>query len=267
MRGRRDRTLTGLDRDDRGISETVGFVLTFGVIITSVGLVSTVGLSELNRFQENQQLQNAERTFELIARSFDEIEESQTIARTDAIDLNQGSLSVGASSSVEIDVPSGSIPTFSLPLNSLEYLSKNTRISYENGATFRTKVDQDAGIIQHEPGYICTDDVAVLSFVTLQRDSLRQIGGEGTLRISGQQTNTTLLYPTGGANAATPDHVDFTITSERAREWRQHFERSDGNWVIRSSSDSTVEVRCGGSGNPVDRVYVRSTVIDVTFSD
>jgi hypothetical protein len=269
----RDSDRTGSARrfvsDDRSLSDTIGFVLTFGIIITSVGFVSTVGIGELEEFQTTQQLENADRTFELIARSFDEIEESQTSVRTDAIDLNDGSIRVARTSSVDVwvnNTDTGDTYHETVPLNALVYDFQDTSIAYENGATFRTQ--RDGGIRKHDPNLICTEDVAVISLVTVTSPTARQIGGEGTLRITGRRTNTSLLYPLaakGSGNASTANHVDLKINSDRAREWRLHFEGSDGNWNVESSSDSELSVHCGTS-NDLDRVYVRRTVVEVTFS-
>ena len=256
------------------MSDVVAFTLMFGIILTSVGLVATFGLAELESFDSAQQLDNAERTFELVARSFEELEETQSTVRTEAVELSGGSITVSESSDLTVtvrDFDSGSAPNEeTFDLNALVYETPDSIVGYENGATFRQRKQSDGGIINHEPGMICSDGTAVLSFVTVE-SSGEQLGGSGTERITGRLTNSTLLYPTatwGEGNASAADAVDLEFTFDnvsRAREWANHFDRSSGDWEVRSQTDSSVTIRCGASGD-LDHVYVRESVIEVSYS-
>ncbi|QSG12055.1 putative pilin/flagellin [Halapricum desulfuricans] len=255
------------------MSDVVGFVLMFGIILTSVGLVATFGLSELESFNENQQLNNAERTFDLITRSFTELEESQATTRTDAIDLSGGSLTLSPSSSATVNVTadSGKTYTESFPLNALVYENNDIRIGYESGALFRVQERSDAGLITSGPGFVCSDGTAILSFVTLEGDTERQIGGEGTLRVTGRLADQTLLYPvssSGTGNASTVDTIEVELTfsgESRAREWANYFENADGDWTVTGESDTSVTVQCGASTD-LDSVYIRRSIISIAYS-
>jgi hypothetical protein len=261
MDGRRRRHAT-LGTDESGLSDTIGFVLTFGVVVTSVGLVSVVGLGQLQDFSTDQQLRNAQTTFELIARSFDEIEEGQTDTRTDALELDGGQVFVNRTSTATVSVERpGTNYEATLPLNALVYRAEGTEIVYENGATFRGSSDWDSGILNHEPGLVCRDRGAVISVVTLSPESENAFGGAGTLRVTGREQNTTLLYPTadsgpGSADSATGVEVD--IDSPRSSQWRDYFR--DTRFDVDGSGD-TATVSCDG----VERVYVRQTVVSVAF--
>jgi hypothetical protein len=247
---------------DRGLSDTLGFVLTFSIVIGSVGLVSIVGLGQLDDFSTDQQLRNAETTFELIARSFDEIEEGQTETRTDALELDGGQMYVNQSSSATVTVEQpGPDYEATVPLNALLYRTDGTEIVYENGATFRGAEGWESGVLNRDPGLVCRDRGAVISLVTLDAVEGRTYGGESTLRVTGRSTNTTLLYPTadtspGSADSATG--VSVEIDSPRSAQWRQHFE---GTAFDTDDSGPTTTISCDGT----ERVYVRHTVIDVTF--
>lgn len=259
---------------DRALSDVVAFVLMFGIILTSVGLVATFGLSELNSFDQHQQIENADRTFELIARSLDELEESQATVRTEAIELGGSSITVSPSSSLRVtvrDTDTGTTHTESFSLNTLQYEVGNRLVGYENGATYRVRTNADGGIINHDPGLVCSDGQAVLSLVTVEAEEDRYISGSGTLRITGRLTDSSLLYPvstSGVGNASTADQVDlrFTFSGEsRAREWANHFDRSPDDWTVESQTDTSVTVRCGTSED-LDHVYVRRSIIEISYS-
>ncbi|QCC50003.1 DUF7289 family protein [Halapricum salinum] len=261
-------------RRGRAVSDVVAFTLMFGIILTSVGLVATFGLAELNSFNEHQKIENADRTFELIARSFDELEESQATVRTEAIELGGSSITVEESSSLTVtvrDTDTGTTHTESFPLNTLQYEVDNRLIGYENGATYRVRTNADGGIINRDPGLVCSDGQAVLSLVTIRAEEDRYISGSGTLRITGRLNDSSLLYPvsdTDVGNASAADQVDlqFTFSGEsRAREWANHFDRAPGDWSVTSQTDTSVTVRCGASED-LDHVYVRRSIIEVSYS-
>jgi len=243
----------------------------FGIILTSVGLVATFGLAELESFDEHQQLENADRTFELIARSFDELEESQATVRTEAIELSGGSITVSPSSSINVtvrDTDTGKTAHENFSLNTLQYEVGDRLIGYENGATYRIRPNSDSGIILHEPGLVCSDGQGVLSFVTTRAEEDRYISGSGTLRITGRVTDSSLLFPNSAWSASAIDQVDLNITfsnESRAREWANHFDRDPGEWTVEDQTGTSVTVRCGESDD-LDRVYIRRSIIEISYS-
>lgn len=256
---------------ERAVSDVVAFTLMFGIIISSVGLVATFGLTELESFDENQQLENADRTFELIARSFDELEESQATVRTEAIELGGGSITVSSSSSINVtvrDTDTGKTAHKNFTLGSLQYEVGNRLIGYENGATYRIRPNSDSGIILHKPGLVCSDGQSVLSFVTTRAEEDRYISGSRTLRITGRLAESSLLFPNSTWSASEIDQVDLKLTfgdESRAREWANHFDRDPGEWTVKDQTDTSVTVRCG-DGDDLDSVYIRRSIIEISYS-
>lgn len=259
------RSSSNFRRDERSISEVVGFVLMFGIIIASVGLVATVGLSEIENYEEHQQLQNAERSFQFLSVSFNELEESQAPVRTDTFDLSGGSVTVDSSSDITVTVADSSGSTLeqkSMDLNALVYNSGDTTFAYENGATFRGKEDPDSGIMTSEPGFICDGDRAIVSLVTIKSANNRQKAGESTVQITSTRTKSSLIYPDGsGDKASDADSVtlDYQYSGEdRIREWRKHFKDEDGwSWTNPNRAE------CGPG---LDTVHVRRTVITISYT-
>ncbi|MDZ7730673.1 MAG: hypothetical protein U5K37_06770 [Natrialbaceae archaeon] len=62
-----------ISRDDRGVSELVGFTLSFGIIMASIALLYGFGYPGIIDYQEHEQLNNAERSFDAMAENFDDV--------------------------------------------------------------------------------------------------------------------------------------------------------------------------------------------------
>ncbi|AXR81376.1 hypothetical protein AArcMg_1361 [Natrarchaeobaculum sulfurireducens] len=79
--------MSGADAD-RGVSEVIAFVLVFGIIFGSVALISVTGLQAMESYQENEQLQNAERAMGALADNFNDV------MRYDGIEERYGELAL-----------------------------------------------------------------------------------------------------------------------------------------------------------------------------
>ncbi|WP_158854784.1 hypothetical protein [Halorhabdus sp. CUG00001] len=229
--------------------------------MASVVLVSTVGFAQLDDFKTNQQLDNAESAFEIFANSFDSIEEGGAISRQESLDLYQGTIEVERSSTATVTIHRSSSPdrSFSVPLNALVYSKDATNISYESGATFRGR--ENGGTIKHKPGLVCTDDVAVLSFVTIQSPET-STGGGGALEVTASANGTDLLYPvnqSGQGSVSDVDWISVSFTSPREDAWLDHFDRAE-NWTVSGST-----AQCGSPSDPIERAFVRRQNITIEF--
>jgi FlaG/FlaF family flagellin (archaellin) len=59
--------MTGLRSDERGVSELIGYVLAFSIVVASVGAVYAGGLGAAMEFQQDERETNAERAFVALA--------------------------------------------------------------------------------------------------------------------------------------------------------------------------------------------------------
>jgi len=252
-----DERSTGVTTDRRAVSNLVGFLLIFAIIISSVGAISTFGYDALLDLRESEQLNNADRAFEILRANLDEIARGDAPRRTGQIDLNDGSLRVRNDTTIDVTV-AGTGETETLAVRTLQYRVDETTIVYQSGMTARR---QDGGtVLRKEPRFACTDDVAIVSVVELT-DPDRQITS-GTVGVVGQLNRSTVLFPnnrTGEESHSDPDAdaVTVSVDSPYAGGWDAFFEDSDNDWT--ETGTNTYE--CTG----VDRVVVRLTVVGVSF--
>lgn len=180
--------MSGAPPTDRGVSDTVAFVLMFSVIILSVAAVSTTGIEQLTELRNQERIDSAERNMEATAAKLDKLHRQSDPFRSLVIPLNGGNVWVNTSSIEITDADTDPSGTFdsdvqgTYAVQSLEHrFSGNptdTTIAYESGATFRT-TDNSAGIpVRYEPAWRCDGDVAFVSFVELNdKDGINVAGG------------------------------------------------------------------------------------------
>lgn len=250
--------MTGeLFADERGVRNVLGYVLTFSIIVVSVGVVSTAGYQQLTEFRETEQLGNAERGLELVADNFDDLQQGRASARSGDLDLAGGDLTVVEGPEMRVSV-TGSATDYeeTLSVGGLRYRYRGTTVSYENGALFRTSPRNDTGILSR-PTLVCSDDRALVSVVSLRANDTEHVGG-GTAQVVGEVTTRTVRFPRNRAGEGSVGDVDaatVTVSSPRADGWAQYF-RDAGDWA---STGTDAQYRCSG----LSEVYVRQTNVTV----
>jgi len=255
--------------DDRAVSQSIGFVLTFSIIIASVGLVSIVGYDQIQTARDNEQSKNAERAFLLIGQNIDEIERGQSPARRGELDLAGGSLDVlpATQSGIRVQISNVSEPwTYdrAFTMRGLRYSTDETTVVYEGGSVIR---DNKPGIVvQDGPTLVCTDDTAIVSVVTIEGEEDRQLSS-GTVSMTVRKNTTSIEFPrnrTGVNSTAGQGRVAITVDSEFDEGWQRHL--SDHDHWDQSGANPNRFVCNGPSGSGVSEYRLVHTRINVTFT-
>jgi len=135
--------------DDRAVSDLVGFILVFALVVSVVAVVSTVGLSSLQSARDAEQTDNAERAFEVLSDNVDDVVHRGAPSRATEISLSDSTLSLGDPIQVEVRDPNHSDPTFlenrTFKPRPVIYDAGDTRLVYVMGAVFR--VERGGGVV------------------------------------------------------------------------------------------------------------------------
>lgn len=231
---------------DRGISDLVGFVLMFGIIIMSVAIVTTAGLGQLSELSEREGINSAERGMEAFAGSVDDLTRHGDLFRQALLSpsgglvwLNQSSMGLEVYNSTQSDplVLDKTGAANSVGVNALEHrFSRNPEdvsVSYESGSVFRS----DGGGAIVRPQWKCGDETAFVTAVRLAP------GGDLSLG-SGFGSDTGDVSPTSGDEMlsgdieSTDEAVRFQLT--RTNTETHTFENENGNSLtVRVNADET----------------------------
>lgn len=265
---------------DRAVSDVVGFVLSFAVIMASVALVSTVGFDQLEEARETEELKGASHGMIELAESFSPINRRGERTARAGLALSGGSLQLQRSG---LTISAGGT-TETVGLWGLEYRISGTPLVYEGGAVFYG----EGGIVSHRPSVSCQDNggstVAIVSLLTLDTDAFYIARGADRTRLPATEgtnmgdqridiTDAEILSDEGRVTLSatrsgsavhvrkrfqTPQTVsiDFQDAATPAG-WDRFGDRADSGWSV--SGDS---LTCSG----VDRVVVRTTTAAVTVS-
>jgi len=249
---------------NRGVSDLVGFVLTVGIILVGVGIVATVGVDQIERYQGTQNVENAERAITVLAGNLEELQESRATVLTSQLAVHNGRLAIDAGngptgpSNITVDVNGTDVRLEKEPLRTISYRTEDTQVVYEGGAVILDNPTGDS-ITLREPSFICSGERATVSFVSIHASDVGQGYSGATASITTQVNETRLHFP---VNRSGPDSlgdsvgVNVTISSSHEAAWRDTLEGR--GWQNESTISDPVKYECDASS-----VFVRQTVVGV----
>lgn len=249
--------------DDRGQTETLGYVLIFSIIIISIGAIYTSGITNLGDQRESVAFDNTERAMNIYASNVEDIYEHGAPSRATEFKLYENALAVNGSTrfSVTITNSSGATDTYgSFESQPLHFESEKGSITYEIGGVVRNR-DGSRAVVLREPPFSFSENTTVLTHV--------QSTGEGSVAA----TSETVLVVSDRRQSRLKENVaddsevyDVTLrietTPARARAWENYLSAKGltdtGNTDV---STGVVEYVYQDS----EEVLVRQTIIDVTI--
>ena len=191
--------------DERGVSEVVGFVIVFGLIIGSVGILYVSGFSAMEDFQEGEQTKNAERALDAMAENFNDIQRNDGInTRSSELNLRGGTIQTDTNeTNMTLTVREGGVEIYDneLSLGAFTYEHDGAKFAYHGGGVFRET--EEGGFAVRDPPIKCKDDNrAIVSLAVVEGDDVRVMASGGREITASKQ---------GKAEVYTGDEVDITI--------------------------------------------------------
>ncbi|MFB6135604.1 MAG: hypothetical protein ABEJ04_02495 [Halobacteriaceae archaeon] len=244
--------------EDRAVSESLGFVIIFSIIVTTVGLTYTLGMTELNRTRTAEHLNNAERAFDVLAGNADDIVHGGVPSRATEVKLRDANVYLGDPVTVNVSGHATGDPNdnFSVEydLRPVVYESaEGSRLVYSQGAVFRS----DGGTIMVvEPNFVLGDGGVAVPIVQTRATSAESVGGSTTVLVRMALAEQSVLVSRTSDTYA----LNVTIDSPRHAAWREYF-RSRG---MSGCELHGTAVSCEETG--VEHLYVSVSRVDVEFA-
>lgn len=236
---------------DRGVSEVLSYTLVFSLVVTSVAIVSVGGLGTLQDARDAEQLDNAERAFDVLTDNVADIVKQGAPSRATEISLGQAQLVTDSNVTVNVSVRQGGTwsRVGSWEVRPIVYNGNQERaIAYEAGAVFRT--NRDSGIVIREPPIVVNDERALVSVVGLNSPSVQSLGGSTVLvRTTHRSTDVAFADRSGSV-----EELNVTVESPRAGLWKTYLQ-SKGFTDCTDINDE--KIGCDYTpGSNFERVYV-----------
>jgi FlaG/FlaF family flagellin (archaellin) len=203
---------------DKGVSELVGYIITFGIVIAMVTVIYTSGMPMVEQTSETAALQSMKTSFVSLQSNVKKVALDQSPVRTMKFNLIKGS--IGAKKSPEagwLNVTINGNPHKNLSFGNIEYTTGSKKVIYENGA-----------VIESTPGGNITVSDPPIYFTNYSADNAAHViisvinvsgnfsagGGIAEMHLSSNR-NDTHLY-----NASDPvSFVNISINSSYAYAW------------------------------------------------
>jgi hypothetical protein len=246
----------GVRTDRRGVSEAISFVLVFSLVVSTVGIVYTVGYADLKGARDAEQVNNVQRAFDLLAENVDELVARSAPSRGTEIRLQGGTLTSGAPVSINVSGeatgdPNDNFSTGDVPSAPVTYRADDTTIRYAHGAVVRS--EPSGGVFVREPSFVLDDDRIVIPLVrTLPAEG--SVGGESTVLVRTENANSDVVVA-----ETEPQDVNVTVTSTRTSVWESYLSERG----LSCFDSGTDQISCTASG--VDSVYVVTVTVEVNF--
>jgi hypothetical protein len=242
---------------ERAVSQVVGFVLLFSLIVLTASIVYLVGFQGIDDSRDREALANAERAFDVLASDVAAVQDG-TPSRSTRIRLSDGRMHTGEPVhwNVTAQQTTGVARTnrsYTMKTTPVVYTLGSTRIVYSGGMVIR--VQRFGQSMQHAPGAVFGPDRAILPLLNLTAPDETAVGGRDSATVRLRRTNGTVL------NTTDADRLQVNVTSPRAAAWRRYFNRSPG---------MTCSPNLNGSANctttTLDRVTVSRTDVEVAIA-
>lgn len=259
----RGRDRGGVSAHDRGVSELVGFVLVFALVVSVVAVISLAGLGTLEDVRAVERTKNAERAMEVLSDNMADIHRRGAPSRATEISLEGASVSLGRE--VQVIVRNEGARTFLddrvFQVRPVVYDDGDTKLVYVMGVVFRDDPRGGTVIVPYDP--VVSEDRAlfpVVTTVSATGDSQR-IQSQ-TVLVRGEAVNRRVRVAD-----TDPDrnyrNVTFNVSSPRQELWNRTLSEDAG---LSCTTDDPDWVNCTLDEDP-KRLFVTETRIAVEITE
>ncbi|AQL41675.1 hypothetical protein BV210_02630 [Halorientalis sp. IM1011] len=245
---------------NRAVSDVLGFVIVFSLVAATVGIVSVTGIGILQDARDAEQVNNAERAFDVLADNMADIHQEGAPSRSTEIKLSNARLEVR--DEVEINVtgvdPGGTNPNVSYSAAPIMYEGRSdTTVVYEGGAVFRDA--PQGGVVVEDPPFRFEDDGVIIPIIQTQHVGNATSVSGGTVRVRAEQA---VREPLPEFVQRQTDYEDLivNITSPRYRLWQRYLE-TDADAACTVTRPETVQCEIDEPG----RLSVTRSLINFEF--
>lgn len=252
---------------DRAVSETLGFVFVFALIVTTTAVVYTLGTQNLQNFRDQEQLNNAELAFDVLGENMNDLRERPIPSRATEVRLVGARLVYG--DPVEINVSGVLHETGNPPDPSVSFSETytTTPIIYRNdaveGAQFLyvggmvIRENSGGAVMVSDPDYIIGPDNSLVSVIEVRpADPDAARAGDKTVLVRGEAVGRDALV-------TETRRYDLTInvSTSRAEVWRDYLDGQPGV----DCPDATNDENFASCKTTTESVFVTRTVVETNF--
>lgn len=225
--------MTPENRNDSAVSETVGYILMFSIVILSMSFIYTMGYPVLQKNIEASVFENAEQSFIVLQSHMKRVAFDQAPVKIMKMKLHSSTISMSNGSSIVVSYDNNS---FSYDTGKIEFSKDEKLLAYENGGVWKQNAPSETLMVSQPPIYTGrVDNINTTTIAVISIQGHHSAAGSGIASISMKHNGSSLLTPDY------PVNVTVQINSMYASQWAKYLE-GEGFDII-SSNSSTVSAR------------------------
>ena len=247
-----------ISRDDRGVSEVLGFAMVFFIVIAAVGVLYLTGFGAMADYQEAERSANVDFAMDALAENFNDVLKSEGVfQRSGEINPRGGLISSTDEGPIEEiridgeDVLGDHLDRSGLDgIGAFTYTDDDATSVYQGGGVFKKGTGGEV-VIREPPVRCIEDEPAVISIATVYgTDGTISADGNREISVEKRGTTTVEMGDTVAIELMDDDEVDFTDAWATALENRGFTSENDGYLF-----------RCDGG----DGVVLRLTTLQISY--
>lgn len=219
-------------KKDDAVSETIGFIYIFAIVILSMSLIYAMGYPALQSSMDASIFESAEQSFIVLQSNMKMVAFNQAPVKNLKIKLHSSTLSITSNSNITIEYTGG---VLSYPTGEIEYRKGDRVLTYENTGVWKT---YPSGRIMVSRPQIYTStmnntNITTITIITINGNT--SAGGSSIATLSMKHNTTSITTST------TLTNVTLKINSTYAPQWADYLESIDFNII--NSTDSSLTAR------------------------
>lgn len=237
---------------DRAVSEVLGYMLIFSLVMMAIAFVSVSGFTSLENARDTEQNNNAERAFDVLANNVEDVYRRGAPSR--ATELSLGGAQLYTDDPVQLRVIVDGTTEVDTDLRPLVFQGRDgVEYVYEAGAIFRTQ--RQGGFTVRNPPLRLDNERMIFSVVRTKSEHVESIGGPTVLVRTAARGQEIAVRDDGDP------HVEIEIEGSPRQDLWERYLKEEHQMACPVSSDTTL--RCEVDGLDPDTVLVTETSINV----
>jgi hypothetical protein len=228
--------MTQENRNDAAVSETVGFILMFSIVILSMSMIYILGYPILQEHIESSVFENAQQSFIVLQSDMKRVAFEQLPMKTMKIKLHSSTLSIDNRSSILVSYNDGIVHSYNYSTGGIEFTKNNNVLTYQNGGLWVKQHPSGTMMLSKPPIYTSMiNNESMTTIGVISTNGRYSTGGNGVVSINMEHNSSNLIKPSNKVD------VTVTINSVFAREWSKYLE--ENGFDVISSNPSSVSAR------------------------
>lgn len=243
----------------RGVSDVLAFTLLFGIIITSVGLISVVGFEAVGSMSDSEQLASAEESMTELADQLTGIADHEAPVRSTELRASGATVSVvsGPRLNVTIENETHAMWAGEFDMGGVEYRLDDRTITVVGGAVFRN--DGEQAVMLRDPPFLTVDNRTRLNLLRIEpADDAITSATSTRLQLRSYHDRSRLVAPNDRDALDEVETIEIEVVSDDdiADAWRDYLDDASA-WTASDSDSWRLE--------DVDDAVVRLTRTEIQF--